>query len=258
MAYALITGASEGIGKALARCAAKDGFDVILTARSKDKLQNLAKKLEDEFNVDATVITSDLSKPNSAAKLWAQASQDRDIEVLLNNAGLGSNGLFAENDWQRELDAINVNMVALTELMKRAVQDMTKRGHGKIMNVASAAGFMPGPKMAVYHATKAYVLHLSEAVAEELSSSNVAVSVLCPGATRTEFFEGADMKNVRLTNMGLMATAEDVAAAGWNAMHSGKRFEVPGIMNKLFGFMPRLFPRRLVVWVVKQFYVRKH
>ena len=257
MGYALITGASEGIGKELARCAAKDGYDLILAARSKDKLDAVGAALSTEFGVQSVTIVSDLSKQDAAAKLWTAATKVGEIDVLVNNAGLGANGLFAENDWQRELDTINVNMVALTDLMKRAVQDMVARGQGKIMNVASTAGFLPGPKMAVYHASKAYVLYLSEAVAEELSGSRVLVSALCPGATKTEFFEGADMKNVRLTNMGMMASAEDVAIAGWRAMKAGQHIKVPGLINKVFAFLPRLLPRRVIAWTTKQFYARK-
>ncbi len=257
MGYALITGASEGIGKELARCAARDGYDLILAARSKDKLDAVGAALSAEFGVASVTIVADLSTPDAAANLWEAATGIGEIEVLVNNAGLGANGPFAQTDWQRELDTINVNMVALTDLMKRAVQDMLARGQGKIMNVASTAGFLPGPKMAVYHASKAYVLFLSEAVAEELSGSRVLVSALCPGATKTDFFEGADMKNVRLTNMGLMASAEDVAVAGWRAMKAGQHVKVPGAMNKIFAFLPRLLPRRVIAWTTKQFYARK-
>ncbi|WP_298292031.1 SDR family oxidoreductase [uncultured Litoreibacter sp.] len=257
MGYALITGASEGIGKELAKCAAKDGYDLILAARSKDKLDAVGAALSEEFGVKSVSIVSDLSKPDAAAKLWDAATAAGDIDVLVNNAGLGSNGMFVENDWQRELDAINVNMVALTDLMKRAVHYMSAQGYGKIMNVASTAGFLPGPKMAVYHASKAYVLHLSEAVAEELSGTRILISALCPGATKTEFFEGADMKNVRLTNMGMMASAEDVAIAGWRALKAGQHIKVPGIINKIFAFLPRLLPRRVIAWTTKQFYARK-
>ncbi len=258
MAYALITGASEGIGKELARCAAKDGYDLILAARSEDKLTAVASALSNEFGISADVILSDLSKPNAADMLWKKATDGREIDVLVNNAGLGSNGPFAKNDWAREQDMMQINMIALTALMKFAVQDMSARGRGKILNVASTAGFMPGPKMAVYHASKAYVLHLSEAVAEELSGTRVLISALCPGATKTEFFDGADMHDVRLVNMGMMDSAQDVAVAGWRAMKAGKRIEVTGFINKVFAFLPRVLPRRVIAWTVKQFFARKH
>ena len=258
MAHALITGASEGIGKELAKCAARDGYDVILTARSEHKLRDVAEDLEAEFAIKAQIILADLSDPKAAAKLWSEAREGRDIEVLVNNAGLGINGPFLETDWAKELDTINVNILALTDLMKRAAQEMTVRGRGKILNVASVAGFMPGPKMAVYHASKAYVLSLSEAVADELSGTRVKVTALCPGATETEFFDGADMHNVRLINSGMLASPEDVAKAGWRAMKAGQRVEVPGLSNKAFTMLPRLLPRRITAWVTKQFYARKH
>lgn len=259
MAYALITGASEGIGKALARCAAKDGFDVILAARSEEKLHSVGKALADEFDVEAVVIVADLSKPDATEKLWAEATQGREISVLINNAGLGSNGLFAENDWQRELDMINVNMVALTDLMRRAIQHMQANGgRGKIMNVASAAAFLSGPKMAVYHASKSYVLALTEAVAEELSGGRILISALCPGVTKTEFFNAADMNDVRITKLGMSASADDVALAGWRALKAGKRIEIPGVMNKVLAFLPRLLPRRVQTWTMKQLFARKH
>lgn len=258
MAHALITGASEGIGRELARCAARDGYDVILTARSEHKLRDVAEDLQAEFAVKVHVILADLSDPDTPAKLWADARNGRDIEVLVNNAGLGINGPFLETDWGRERDTINVNIMALTDLMKRAAQDMAVRGRGKILNVASVAGFMPGPKMAVYHASKAYVLALSEAVADELSGTRVKVTALCPGPTETEFFEGADMRSVRLINTGALASAEDVAKAGWSAMKAGQRIHVPGLSNKIFAMLPRFFPRRISTWVTRQVYARKH
>ncbi|GFE66691.1 SDR family NAD(P)-dependent oxidoreductase [Litoreibacter roseus] len=254
--FTLITGASEGIGKELAKCAAKDGRNVILSARSEDKLNALADELKGTYEIEAVVIPADLSKPEEADALWTKATDGRVIDRLVNNAGLGSNGPFAENDWDRELAMINVNMVSLTLLMKRAVQDMVERDDGKILNVASTAAFIPGPKMAIYHATKAYVLYLSEAVAEELEDTDVSVTALCPGATRTDFFDGADMKNVRLVNMNMMAPAKDVAEAGWAAMRARRRIEVPGGMNKFFAFLPRIMPRFGVTKLVKQFYAR--
>ncbi len=259
MPTALITGASEGIGKALAACAAKDGYDLILTARSEDKLKAVAADLSARFDVTADVVLADLADPTAAAILWAKATDGRQIDVLVNNAGLGINGPFAETDWTREQATINVNILALTDLMKRAIIHMQENGRGRILNVASTAAFLPGPKMAVYHASKAYVLSLSEAVAEELKGSRVQVTALCPGVTATEFFDGADMKSTRLTNMGAMiATPESVAQAGWRAMKAAQRIEVPGALNKLFAFLPRLLPRSVITMTTKQFYARKH
>lgn len=258
MAYTLITGASEGIGRELAISAAKDGRNVILTARSEDKLNALAEELRRTHSIEAIVIPADLSSLDESARLWQEATKDRRIDTLVNNAGLGFNGAFASDGWPRELASIQVNLLTATDLMRRAVMHMKQSGQGRILNVASAAGFMPGPGMAVYHATKAYLLHLSEAVAEELRGSEITVTALCPGATQTEFFTDADMGNVRLINMGMLASARDVADQGWTAMRGGKRVLVPGIMNKIFAFLPRIFPRFMVVWITKQFLARSH
>ncbi|RLJ60002.1 hypothetical protein BCF46_0194 [Litoreibacter meonggei] len=255
MGYVLITGASEGIGKAIARRAAQDGRDLILSARSEDKLEALATELR-QTGRDVHVVIADLNAANGATRLWTKATQIGPIDVLVNNAGLGINGPFLKTDTAREEATAQVNMIALTQLMKAGVQHMEQNGGGKILNVSSTAAFMPGPQMAVYHASKSYVLSLSEAVAQELAGSSISVSVLCPGPTATEFFKDADMKDVRLLKLSLSMTAEDVADAGWSGMLRGKRVIVPGFMNKVFAFMPRFTPRGLLTWVVAQFYVR--
>ncbi|SDW33943.1 SDR family NAD(P)-dependent oxidoreductase [Litoreibacter albidus] len=255
MGYVLITGASEGIGKAIARRAAKDGRDLILSARSEDKLEALAAELRSSGRT-VHVIVADLNTSDGAAQLWAEAVQIGQIDVLVNNAGLGINGPFVKTDTTREDTSVQVNIVALTQLMKSAAQHMHANGAGKILNVASTAAFMPGPHMAVYHASKSYVLSLSEAVAQELAGGDFTVTALCPGATKTEFFKDADMHDVRLLKLGLMMSAEDVADAGWSGMMRGKRVVVPGLANKVFAVLPRFVPRGLLTWVVAQFYVR--
>ena len=255
MGYVLITGASEGIGKAIARRAAKDGRDLILSARSEDKLEALAAELRSSGRT-VHVIVADLNASGAAAQLWAEAVQIGQIDVLVNNAGLGINGPFVKTDTTREDTSVQVNIVALTQLMKSAAQHMHANGAGKILNVASTAAFMPGPHMAVYHASKSYVLSLSEAVAQELAGGDFTVTALCPGATKTEFFKDADMHDVRLLKLGLMMSAEDVADAGWSGMMRGKRVVVPGLANKVFAVLPRFVPRGLLTWVVAQFYVR--
>ncbi|SFR51488.1 SDR family NAD(P)-dependent oxidoreductase [Litoreibacter janthinus] len=255
MGYVLITGASEGIGKAIARRAAQDGCDLILSARSKDKLNALAGELL-QAGREVHVIVADLNDPHGAKSLWAEARQIGQIEVLVNNAGLAINGPFSTTDTAREEASSQVNMIAPTQLMKAAVQHMVANGAGKILNVSSTAAFMPGPQMAVYHASKSYVLSLSEAVAQELAGSGVTITALCPGPTKTEFFRDADMKDVRLLKLGLMMSAESVADAGWAGMVRGKRVVVPGLSNKVFSILPRFLPGRVLTWVVAQFYVR--
>ena len=176
-------------------------------------------------------------------RLWEEGSQGRRIDMLVNNAGLGRHGDFGDGqDWTRELSSIQVNMLALTTLMKQAIPHMLAAGGGSILNVASTAAFMPGPNMAVYHATKAYALSLSEAVAEELSGTGVTVTALCPGATATNFFEDADMHGIGLLKLGRPMAARPVAQAGWEAAKRGRRVIVPGLRNKLFAVAPRFSP----------------
>lgn len=244
-AWTLITGASEGLGHEFAHIAAKEKRNVILAARSVDKLEKVAEQVR-ALGVEAVVIPADLSDMAEVDRLWAQATDGRQIDVLVNNAGLGSNGDFADADtWARELSSINVNMLALTRLMKLAIPHMRGLPKGRVLNVASVAGFTPGPNMAVYHATKAYVLSLSEAVAEELRGTNVTITALCPGATQTNFFNSADMGGVRLLEMMRPMDPAVVAEAGWLEARIGKRIVVPGIMNKMFAFAPRITPRGL-------------
>ena len=247
--WTLITGASEGLGVEFARLAAKEGHNLILTARSKDKLAAVAADLRSD-SVEVVVIPADLSDMDEVDRLWSEASDNREIDVLVNNAGLGYNGPFsAGQGWARELNSINVNMLALTRLMKLALPHMQGLPKGRILNVASVAGFTPGPHMAVYHATKAYVLSLSEAVAEELRGTNVTVTALCPGATATNFFDDADMHGVRLLKIAKPMKAAGVAELGWLEARIGKRIVVPGLMNKVFAFLPRITPRGLTTRV---------
>lgn len=249
--WALVTGASEGLGREFAILAAKSGFDVILTARREDRLNTLAHELERAYHVNTLVLPANLADPEAVEQLWLDASHGREIGVLVNNAGLGRNGDFADpRNWPREAASISVNTVAATILLKRAVAHMVANNSGRILNVASLAGFMPGPHMAVYHATKAYLLHLSEAVSVELRKTGVSVTVLCPGPTETGFFEADDLSKAMILNKLPMQSAASVAEAGWKAMESGKRVKVPGIQNVISAFLPRLGPRVLVAYVV--------
>ena len=252
MAWTLVTGASEGLGVEFAHLAAKEERNVILAARSRDKLEKVAEEVRAK-GVEVVVIPVDLSQPEEVDRLWAEASDGRDIDVLVNNAGLGYNGPFADGQaWARELSSINVNMLAVTRLMKLAIPHMQTLPKGRILNVSSVAGFSPGPGMAVYHATKAYVLFLSEAVAEELRGSNVTVTALCPGATATNFFEDADMHGIRLLKLSKPMKASEVAELGWLQARIGKRIVVPGAMNKLMALLPRVSPRSWTTRIAAQ------
>jgi len=246
--WALVTGASEGLGREFAILAAKAGFDVILTARQEDKLHRLAHELTRAYQIEVAVIPADLSDPAEVERLWMAAVQGREIGVLINNAGLGRNGAFSDPEgWPREADSVSVNVVAATILLKGAATHMAENGSGHILNVTSLAGYMAGPNMAVYHATKAYLLSLSDALATELKASGVRVTTLCPGVTDTAFFAADAGERTTILNRILpMASAEKVAQAGWTGMEKGRRIIVPGFLNKLVVFFAHVLPRRLM------------
>jgi uncharacterized protein len=240
---ALITGASSGIGLELARRLAKDGHDVILVARSESKLRDLAA----ELGPSTRVIAADLSSPDAAASIHAQAPE---VDILVNNAGVGDFGPFADAELAKTMSMIQLNVASLTELTHRYVGVMRTRGSGRIMNVASTAAFQPGPLMAVYYATKAYVLSFSEALSEELRGSGVTVTALCPGPTESGFQAGADMESSKLVRDRKLPSSADVAAFGVAAMMKGDPVAVPGLRNKVLAssvrFTPRPVIRRLV------------
>ena len=244
--WTLITGASEGLGVEFARIAAAEGRDLILVARQAAKMERLAEDLRARHPIAVEVWPADLGNPEAVETLWRKAALRRHIEIVVNNAGLGANGPFAGRDFDREMSSVMVNVAALTILTKRAVAHMLQQGGGRILNVGSTAGFMPGPNMAVYHATKAYVLSLGEAVAEELRGTPVTLTTLCPGATATNFAKDAAMEGITLFSALPPASARSVAKAGWTAMKRGRKIRVTGVMNWLFSAAPRFAPRALV------------
>ena len=247
----LITGASSGLGTEFARLAAADGSDVVLVARSADKLDLIAKTLTRDHRVKAIVLTKDLSRPESTAEIVAElAAQSIEVDTLVNNAGFGTSGRFAETSLDDERQMIDVNVTALTLLTKRLLPAMVARRRGRILNVASTAAFQPGPYMAVYYATKAYVLWLSEALAAELEGTGVSVTCLCPGPTATAFQGRAGMERSRLFTIMRPAEPAAVARQGYDAMKAGRRVVIPGASNKIGAQAVRLFPRRLVAAVV--------
>ena len=242
---ALITGASSGIGWDLAHIMATD-FDLIVTARNQKKLEELASQLESAHGAHVHVIPADLARPQAPEEIFAEvARRGLPVDVLVNNAGFGSYGAFKSTSLQEELDMLQVNVTAVTHLTKLALRGMLERKRGRILNVASTAGFQPGPLMAVYYATKAYVISFSEAIANELKGSGVTVTCLCPGPTATEFATRADMEKSRLFMLGRMRS-QDVARAGYKGMLRGKRLVIPGVMNKLVMQSVRFTPRKMV------------
>jgi uncharacterized protein len=251
---ALVTGASSGIGLDLARILAGHGHDLVLVARSEGKLLELAVELEKRNDITAHVISTDLAQPNAASALAGELkSRGIEVDILVNNAGFGLAGPFVETDLRRELEMIQVNIVALTELTKHLLAPMVERKRGRILNVASTASFQPGPLMAVYYATKAYVLSFSEAIGDELRNSGVTVTALCPGPTETGFAVAADVTETRLFTMMRPMSSQKVARAGYEGMMAGRRIVIPGAKNKMLVQSLRISPRRAVTMLVRKF-----
>jgi uncharacterized protein len=240
----LITGASSGIGLELARLFAAGGADLVLVARSEERLRELADGLTAKYRVQARVLAADLSRPESADQI-ARELQGVRVDVLVNNAGFGAHGQVAEIGVRRQLDVIEVNVAALTRLTALFLPGMLERRHGGVLNVASTAAFQPGPNQAVYCATKAYVLSFTEALAQEVRGSGVRVCCLAPGATATRFANQAGMTGTRAFRLGVMDVGP-VAKAGYDGLLRGKTLVIPGVLNRVMAFSVRLSPRGLV------------
>jgi short-subunit dehydrogenase len=249
----LITGASSGIGWELARCFAADKSNLILVARGTDALEKLAVELRAEHGIEVIVLTADLSLSETPQRIFSELKgRGISVDVLVNNAGFGLHGAFSKLPLPRQLEIIHVNITALTELTGLFLPAMIGRRRGGILNVGSVAGFLPGPNMAVYYASKAFVLSFTEALAEELSGSGLKFSVLCPGPTESNFGNVARGGKSRQTQRTKMS-AETVARIGHEKFRGGKTVVVPGISNKLLAFSTRLAPRSLARKVVKKY-----
>jgi uncharacterized protein len=221
-------------------------FDLIITARNQVGLERIAKELQTAHGNHVHVIPADLAQPEAPKQIFAEIERrGLPVDILINNAGFGAYGAFAESDPLTSLDMVEVNIAALTALTRLALPGMIERKRGRIMNVASTAGFQPGPLMAVYYATKAYVIMFSEAIANELKSSGITVTCLCPGATATNFAGRANMEESRLFKLGAMKS-KDVAIAGYKGMMAGKGLVIPGLLNKTVAMSVRFSPRKLV------------
>jgi short-subunit dehydrogenase len=249
---ALITGGSGGIGLELAKVLARHGHDVVLVARNRDTLEAAAGQIEGKYDVSAHVFAADLRRREAPENLFDfLRNENIEIDILVNNAGFGLGGEFAETELQRELEMIQVNIAALTHLSKLFLPSMIKRRAGRVLNLASTAAFVPGPLMAVYYATKAYVLSFSQALAEELRATGITVTALCPGPTETDFAATAQVGESRLFNAFGVADAAQVAEYGFNAMMSGKRVAIPGMRNKIVAQANRLVPRALTTRIAR-------
>jgi uncharacterized protein len=227
---ALVTGASAGLGAEFAKLCAAGGYDVVLVARTASRLDQLAADLVKTYGVDARPIAADLADPAAPPAIFAQLA-GKPVDILINNAGFGVRGPYAETDWARDSGLMQVNMAALAHLTKLFLPEMIRRRTGRILNIASTAAFVPGPFMALYYASKAFVLSFSEALANEVQGAGVTVTVLCPGPTRTEFAQAAGIGDSDLFHGRTMGAAE-VARIGYDAMMAGKSSVIAGTRNR--------------------------
>jgi len=244
---ALITGASSGIGYELSKVFAKNGYNLVLVARNSEKLNSISEEIGKQHDILIKVLPKDLSKTSAAQELYNELSAEGiNIDVLVNNAGIGNNGKFTDTGIEEYMDLIQLNITSLTMLCSIFGKDMVKKGSGRILNVASTAAFQAGPYMSIYYASKAYVLLFSEGIKNELKGDGVSVTVLCPGATQTEFFKRSDMIGTKLESSPLMMSAAKVAEIGFSGLMKGKTIVIPGLANKLMVFSGRFAPRGVV------------
>lgn len=240
---ALVTGASSGIGKDFAELLAEQGYNLILVARREDRLQQLKQQLENAYSIKVLIEVADLSDLAACKSLVNNLATTPD--VLINNAGVGYQGKFVKQDWEKQHQMMRLNMDSLTYLTRTLGQQMAEQGKGHILQVASIGAFTPCPEMAIYDATKAYVLTLGEALNHELKKQNVSVTSLCPGGTRTEFFDAAGLKLNPIIKATLM-TSRTCAEIGLNGMFKGKSIVVPGLLNKVTVWFLRHSPRQFL------------
>lgn len=251
MATALVTGASSGIGEAFARLFAADHYNLVLVARSKEKLDSLKTELEANHGVSIFLLPLDLSVIDCVSPIQSYLTRHGIVvDLLINNAGFGAHGSFLETSQETERDMILLNILTLTELTKFFAKSMVKRGKGHILNVASTAAFFPGPYASVYYATKAYVLSFSLALSEELRGSGVTITTLCPGATQSNFADRAGMKNTKLFGKRNLPTSEEVALFGYKALMAGKRLAIHGWFNRVQITVARILPPTLLSRIV--------
>jgi short-subunit dehydrogenase len=246
---ALVTGASSGIGEALATCFAQGGHDLVLVARSADKLQQLAAELKSVHGVKVLVHSADLALPGAPAALFAALKRKRVVvDMLVNNAGVLEHGAFCDMSAARHQELVDLNITALTGLLAQFVPGMRQRGFGRVLNVASIAAFQPVPTLATYAATKAYVLSLTESLAEELRGSGVTVTALCPGITATQMLTRASQASDALSRLPafLVGDATQVAAEGYRACMRGDVIHVPGVFNRVGTLAARATPKWLL------------
>jgi len=249
MSTALITGASSGLGTELAKLFARDKHNLVLVARSIHKLQELATELTTTFGISVTVLGKDLSSPDQVSEIYNELQiKGISIDFLVNNAGFGDYAFFAECDWKKQEEMIQVNILALTKLTHLFLPQMIARKYGKILNIASTAAFQPGPTMSVYFASKAFVLHFSEAISNELEDAGITVTALCPGAFESGFQAAAVLEESRLVKGKKLPSSAEIAAFGYKHFLKGTKVAIPGLMNNIMANSVRFSPRS---WVLK-------
>jgi short-subunit dehydrogenase len=255
---ALITGASSGIGLELAHLFAEDGYRLVLVSRNRGALRQLGDDLQSRYGVTVRIAPKDLSHPATPTELYQELQEAGIVlDVLVNNAGFGAAGSFLKTNWNDEAEMMQVNMIALTHLTKLFLPQIRAR-EGKMLNVASTAAFQPGPFMAVYYASKAYVLSFSEALAEETDGTGMTVTCLCPGPVNTNFQKRAYLQGTAMTNSPLMVDVRDVAREGYQGMKQGRRIVIPGWKNRLGVEALRISPRSVVTKVVRKMQEKKN
>jgi short-subunit dehydrogenase len=250
--YTLITGASNGIGLEFAKIHASKGENLVLVARSEAKLKEIKKEFEQNYTIQLEILVLDLSKEN-AAQMVFEFTQSKNIivSILINNAGFGDFGFFHESNWEKTNEMIQLNITCLTQLTHVYAKEMVRYKHGKILNVSSIAAFQPGPMMSVYFATKAFVLHFSEAINNELKEFGVSVTALCPGPTASSFFTVADMENAKLIKDKKLPSPKEVAEFGSKALMNNNAVAVHGFFNNFLVNLVRFTPRNLVVKITR-------
>ncbi|WP_040278880.1 SDR family NAD(P)-dependent oxidoreductase [Psychroserpens damuponensis] len=248
---ALVTGAASGLGLELALLLAKDEYDLILIDIESKKLQDAKSHILNTHQTNISVLVKDLSVINIAQEIYDEIDASK-IDVIVNNAGFGLFGTFYDTDWDRELQMLHLHILTTTHLIKLILPEMVKRQSGKILNLSSLAAFQPGPMMALYYASKAYMLSFSQAISNELKGTGVSVTVLCPGPTKTAF-QGVVSEGVNDNKIGFnMASAKDVAAYGYKAMHNGRVVAIPGNFNKFLSVLPRMLTRNRTTKIVRK------
>ncbi|MBN4057827.1 SDR family oxidoreductase [Olleya sp. AH-315-K02] len=248
---ALVTGAASGLGFQFSLLLAKDSYNLILIDIDAKNLEYAQKRIQKNYNINVQILVKDLSKPNIAQEIFEHV-EEIPIDILINNAGFGLFGAFSDTKWQRESEMLNLHINTTTQLTKLFLKGMVIRGNGKILNISSLAAFLPGPLMAIYYASKAYILSFSQAIANELKGTGVTVTALCPGQTKTAFQEVVSCTSSKNKEAFNMACPIEVAKYGYTAMLKGKTVAIPGRFNKFLATLSRFVPRKMTTSIVRK------